>query len=280
MKSFSPKTLKLAVISCLVLGLSSCSTESLHENIVYDSNELITSALSLCHQNNQSDGLLKLEKVMTNEKTNPFYWNALGICFALSNKPLKANFYYDLGIEALSSYKGSDKKQIEAAILNNIGLIHLSFKRFNDAFSLFKKAEKLSPLNFSIQGNIAQVLLEFKYDDKALAILEKLENTKSGDRDVLYSIALIYSRKNDFENALLALSKIKPQETTRADVSGIYAYNLVKTNQLQLAFNVIKNRQSADEYNSRNKILEKEISAKYEEFKEKEKEKEKLKLKK
>jgi hypothetical protein len=91
---------------------------------------------------------------------------------------------------------------------------------------------------------------------------------------------LIYSRKNDFENALLALSKIKPQETTRADVSGIYAYNLVKTNQLQLAFNVIKNRQSADEYNSRNKILEKEISAKYEEFKEKEKEKEKLKLKK
>jgi tetratricopeptide (TPR) repeat protein len=209
---------------------------------------------------------------MTTEKANPLYWNALGVCFALSNELPKASFYYDLGLEATTLYKGSDKKLAEAALLNNLGLIHLNLKKYNDAFLAFKKAETLSPDLFSIQLNLSQLFLEFKHDDKALVILNKLENIRPGDIDVLYSLALIYSHQNEYEKALLTLSKIKSEKLNRPDIAGTYAFDLLKTNQLTEAQAVMEKRLTSspegdyEQYNKRNKALEKEISMRIKEL--------------
>lgn len=265
MKSFQTKFLELSIV-CLVL--TSCASESLLEFGSYNPNVLISKSLAFCHEKDISEGKSQLEKVMTNEKANPLYWNALGICYSLENQPSKANFYYELGIEAIALYKGADKKFAEAALINNIGILHLSHKRFNDAYIAFKKAEALAPENFSIQLNQAQLFLEFGYDDKALVTLKKLESSYPGDTEVLYSLALVYSRKNDYEKALLSLSKINSETTTRPDISGLFAYNLLQTNQLPEALTMIDKRKKLDkyeEYNKRNKILEKEISAKFKE---------------
>lgn len=265
MKCFQTKLLELGILS---LVLTSCSSESLQDTGSYNPNDLISKSLALCHEKDISEGKARLEKVMTNEKANPLYWNALGICYSLSNEPLKANFYYELGLEAIALYKRADKNFAEAALINNIGLIHLSHKRFNDAYVAFKKAEVLAPENFSIQLNQVQLFLEFKYDEKALTVLKKLESSRPGDNEVLYSLALVYSRKSDYEKALLSLSKINSELTARPDISGLFAYNLLHTNQLPDAMAMIDKRKNLDqyeEYNKRNKMLEKEITAKLKE---------------
>lgn len=265
MKCFQTKLLELSILG---LMLTSCASESLQEIGTYNPNDLISKSLVLCREKDISEGKSRLEKVMTNEKANPLYWNALGICYSLENQPLKANFYYELGLEASALYKSADRKFAEAALINNVGLIHLLHKRFNDAYVAFKKAEVLAPENFSIQLNQSQLFLEFKYDEKALNVLKKLESSRPGDMEVLYSLALVYSRKNEYEKALLSLAKINNELTVRPDISGILAYNLLQTNQLPEAMAVIDKRKNLDkyeEYNKRNKILEKEISAKLKE---------------
>ena len=172
MKSSQNTLLKISLLSLAIVG---CSSETYQEVGSYNPNSLIAQSLNSCHQKDISEGKKALEKVMTNEKANPLYWNALGICYTLSNQPLKANFYFELGLEAITLYKGADKAFAEAALINNIGLMHLSYKRFNDAYTAFKKAELLAPENFSIQLNISQLFLEFKHDEKALIVLKKLE---------------------------------------------------------------------------------------------------------
>jgi tetratricopeptide (TPR) repeat protein len=271
MKRIQIKNIKSCVSSIVLLGLASCSTESLQENAPYNPNTVISKSLTACHQSEFEEGKSTLEKVMTTEKSNPFYWNALGICFALSNQLQKAMFYYELGLESVVLYKGTDKKLAEATLVNNIGLIHLYNKRFNESYFAFKRAEALAPDTFGIQLNLSQLLLEFKHDIKAMTILKKLEAMRPGDADVLYSLALVYSRSNEYEKALLTLAKITPETSTRPDVAGLHAFNLLKTNQLTEAKSIIEKRLTSygkgdfDEYNKRNKILEKEISAKLDE---------------
>ena len=262
MNGIFQKTLELTFV---IVFLSHCSTESVKENAPYNSYELVNSALSLCHNNKIAEGKETLLKVMTNEKTNPIYWNALGVCYYLNQENQKANFYFEIGLESIPLYKGADKKQAEAALLNNSSLIHISYARFNDAFSLLKKADTIAPEMFSVKLNLAQIFLEFKYDDQALIILNKLENARPGDFDLLYSMALIYSRKNEFEKALLYLAKIKEEKNKDADVAGLFAYNLFKTNQLNEALLLIEKRKSSDLFNDRNRMLEKVISSKLEE---------------
>jgi tetratricopeptide (TPR) repeat protein len=265
MKLISLKILKICILN---LVLTSCSSESLQGNVSYNSNLLISSSLNSCHQKDYSEGKSSLEKVMTAEKTNPFYWNALGICFALSGQYQKAIFYYEIGIEALTLYKNADKKLAEAALTNNIGLIHLFFKRFNDAYSAFKRAETLVPDLYIVQLNISQLLLQFNHDTQSLVILKKLEVLHPGDMDVVYSLALIYSRNGEYEKSLLALAKINNALTSRPDIAGVYAYNFLNTNQLIDAQTMIEKSKSKDqyeEYYKRNKILEKEITAKIKE---------------
>jgi len=265
MKCFQLNVLNLVILTLVLAG---CASEVYQEAGSYNPNTLISNSLIACHDNDIAEGKKTLEKVMTNEKSNPQYWNALGLCYSLSQEPVKANFYYDLGLEAIGQYKGIDKKQLEATLLNNMALIHLSYKRFNDAYLTFKRAEALAPEIFNIQLNISQLLLEFKYDDKALVILNKLETLRPGDTDVLYSQALIYTRKNEYEKALVTLSKINSAKNTRPDIAGVYAFNLLKINQLTDALAVIDkthNTKGYEEHISRNKVIEKEIEAKLKE---------------
>jgi tetratricopeptide (TPR) repeat protein len=256
---------KLLFVGLLV---TSCASESYKELGSYNSYTLINESLSACHNKAISTGKQTLEKVMNNEKNNPLYWNALGVCYSLTNQKTKATYYFELGLEAVESYKADDKKQIEAALYNNLGLIQLSYNKYNDAYFYFKKAETIAPDLYNIQLNLSQLFLQFNYDDRALAILYKLESLRPGDTEVLYSLALIYARKNDYEKALVTLSKINAEEISRPDISGLFAYNLLRTNQLNEAESIMQKRRNNElyqDYNARNKNLVSEIEAKLKE---------------
>lgn len=227
--------------------------------------DFISKALLACHQKKFTKGMSILESEMHKNKTNPFYWNALGTCYSLSKDFRKAIFYYELGIEALPLIKDQSKVLAEATLLNNLGLIHLSFKRYNEAFDSFSKSKNLLPNFITPQFNIAQLYIEFNENDKALEILKKLEQQNPDDIDLLYSLSLIYYRKNDLDKSFETIKRVKADYLNRPDIVGLYAYNLMQKNRLSEARDIIEKRLYADEYNQRNKILLEEINIKIKE---------------
>ena len=273
----------LFIISTVLVG---CATQSFNKKIEtpdadllkeeslmrYNSNRLesldgtsedfISKSLLACHQKKFTKGFAILEAEMHSNKTNPFYWNALGTCYSLSKDYAKALFYYDLGIEALPLIKDQNKILAEATLSNNLGLIHLNFKRYTEAFDSFTRSNTLLPNFFTPQFNIAQLYIEFNENDKALEILKKLEVKNSEDIDLLYSLSLIYFRKNDFDKSFAAINRVKGNYLNRPDIVGLYAFNLMKKNRLVEAREIIEKRLYADEYNQRNKLLLAEINQK------------------
>lgn len=277
---------KLHKINLLLLSVyvAGCSTQSFNKKIEtadldllkeesfmrYNTNRLdktessekhfISKALISCHQKKYTKGFNLLEDEMHTNKTNPFYWNALGTCYSLSKDYTKAQFFYDLGIEALTSMKNQDKAIAESMISNNTGLIHLQFNRYTEAYESFKRSSELLPSAMTPQFNMAQLHIEFNENDKALDILKKLEARNPNDIDLLYSLALVHYRKNDLNKSFEAIQRVKPDYLNRPDIVGLYAYNLMKKNRLAEAKNIIEKRLYADSYDQRNKILHEEIN--------------------
>jgi tetratricopeptide (TPR) repeat protein len=279
--------LKYTILSLIILV--GCSTQNFNKKIEtldvdlltdesfmrYNTNRLdlvdksekntIIKAAAACHQDKFRKGQSLLESEMHVNKSNPFYWNALGTCYSLSQDYSKAIFFYELGLEAMSTLNGPNKIISESIITNNIGLIHLHFKRFNEAFDSFTKSSTLLPNSLTPKFNLAQLYIEFNQDDKALDILTKLESKNPDDVDLLYSLSLIYSRQNDYNKSFLKISKIKNNYLNRPDIVGLYAFNLMKKNRYIEAQQILEKRLYADEYNSRNKILLEEITSKLKE---------------
>ena len=120
MKSYLSSTF----FTLLTLTLASCSTGSFKSTIKHDDLDLLMSesfmrynvdrlektstnsknpilnALVACHEEKFTKGLNLLQENMEKNKTNPFYWNALGNCFYLQNNYAKAIFYYNMGLES------------------------------------------------------------------------------------------------------------------------------------------------------------------------------------
>lgn len=220
----------------------------------------ISKAQAACHEEKYTKGKDILSERMQQEKNNPFYWSALGTCYYLQNQIPKANFYYDLAVEALKTYKGQDKNLAESNIDNNLGLIHLKFKRYNEAFDSFKKASNLAPNMLTPKINLAQVYLEFDQNDRAIDLLKSIETKTRNDVDVLYSLSLAYYRKGDFEKSFNAMIRINSNYLNRADIVGLYAMNLVKKNRFVDAKEILEKRVVASEYENRNKQILENVS--------------------
>jgi tetratricopeptide (TPR) repeat protein len=228
--------------------------------------DFISLALISCHQQKMTKGQTLLEEKMQQNKTNPFYWNALGTCYSLSKDYTKAIFYYELGMEATRAsnkdFNDNQKKLAEAVITNNIGLIHLTFKRYNEAYDAFKKSNTIVPSYFTPDFNMAQLYIEFNENTKALDLLKKLEAKNNEDIDLLYSLALIHFRLNDMDKSYQYISRIQRDYLNRADIVGLYAYNLMKKNRLVEAKSILEKRLYAPEYNKRNEMILDEVNQK------------------
>jgi len=215
----------------------------------------ISKAVAACHEEKIVKGKDILEEKMQHEKTNPFYWNALGTCYYLNNEIPKALFFIDLANESLVNYKGNDKKLAEASIENNVGLIHLKMQRFNEAFDSFKKASELAPNMLTPKINQAQIHLEFGQNEKAIEILKALDQKARGDIDILYSLSLAYFRIQDYDKSFNTMIRIDRNYLNRADIVGLYAMNLMKKNRLQEAKAILEKRMIAGEFETRNKRI-------------------------
>jgi tetratricopeptide (TPR) repeat protein len=225
----------------------------------YDKKSLndIAKATAACHEEKFYKGKSILEEKMQQEKSNPYYWTALGTCYYLEGEISKSLFYYDLASESLKNYKEADKNIAEANIENNLGLIHLKNKRYNEAYDSFKKAANLVPNFYTPKINMAQIYLEFNQDERAIDVLASIESKVHGDIDVLYSLALAYFRTGQHEKSFSTMIKIDRNYLNRADIVGLWAMNLMKKNRFVDAKTILEKRIVATEFESRNKkILE------------------------
>lgn len=226
--------------------------------------DFISQALIACHQDRIVKGQGILEEKMHQNKTNPFYWNALGTCFNLSKDYTKAIFYYELGLEATRAgnkdFTDAQRKLAEAVISNNLGLIHLGFKRYNEAYDAFKKANTIVPNYFTPDFNLAQLFIEFNENNKALEILKRLEAKNNQDIDLLYSLSLVHYKLNNLDMSFNYISRVHKDYLNRADIVGLYAYNLMKKNRLVEAKAILEKRLYAPEYNKRNEMILDEVN--------------------
>ncbi len=224
--------------------------------------DLLSTALVACHEKKIMKGLDLLKHEMFSQKLNPFYWNALGTCYFLSGHFSKALFFYDIGLESLTTNQNFSQRLAEATLNNNIGLIHLNFKRFSKALESFKKAGVLLPDSFTPQFNMAQLYIEFNENDKAFDILKKMEVKNPNDIDLLYSLSLVYFRKNELDKSFATIQKIGGNYLNRPDIVGLYAYGLMKKNRLEEARELLEKRTFSDLYDQRNKMILEEIGQK------------------
>lgn len=228
--------------------------------------DFISLALIACHQEKMVKGQGLLEDKMHQNKSNPFYWNALGTCYFLSKDYTKSIFYYELGMEATRAsnkdFTEGQKKLAEAVISNNLGLIHLTFKRYNEAYDAFKKSNTIVPSYFTPDFNMAQLYIEFNENAKAMDILKKLEAKNNEDIDLLYSLSLVSFKQNDMDKSFQYISRIQRDYLNRADIVGLYAYNLMRKNRLVEAKAILEKRLYAPEYNKRNEMVLDEVNQK------------------
>lgn len=284
MKSY---LVSILLTSLVMLTLTSCSTGSFKSTINHDELDLLISesymrynvdrleklsissknpiinALISCHEEKFTKGLNLLQENMEKNKTNPFYWNALGNCFYLQNNFAKAIFYYNMGLES-SRQKQNEaiSSKATALINNNMALIHLKNDRIDDAFELLTEAIKLDKKLFTPQFNQAQILLEFNKTNQAMDIFMGLLNSNPRDIDLLYSVALGYFKMGKLDESYKYITKINQDYLNRPDIVGLYAYNLLNKGRLAEAKTILEKRLYSKEYNKRNEEILELVNAK------------------
>lgn len=176
------------------------------------------SALSKCHQGDYNEGLKALQITMKENKKSPEYWNQVGMCYFLSENYAKAEFYFELSL--------NNSGQRYSPALNNIGVLKLKTRHYEDALNYFKRAGKIGKSNNVPLFNQAQVYLQFNLIDQAGPILKDLNKKSKTDPDILFSLGTVYLLKGDTKESLTLFNQIPQSYKNREDVTLVKAIGL------------------------------------------------------
>jgi tetratricopeptide (TPR) repeat protein len=161
---------------------------------------------------------------------NPTYWNHVGTCYYLQDKLEKAEYYFKLAVNIAKK-----QKRVFAIAHNNLGLIQLRLRHYDNALALFNKAE-ISGL-LTPKFNKLQLYLQFGQLTKAKELAFQLENINNKDVDVIVAIATIYMLEGKYQTSEKYFKKIPKKFLDREDISGSFAivqYHLGKFEEAKL----------------------------------------------
>lgn len=189
--------------------------------------------LSLCHQK-QFD---KAEKIFVSQlekrKKSFSYWKDIGTCYYLKNEAAKAKFYYQM---ALGLAKNKKDKSI---IFNNLGLIFLNNKKFDEAKELFKQAQKLFPKAKTPLFNLGHIYINFGHYKNAEKILYTLYKENPKDVDFTYLLGHIYLMQKKYKKAILKFSRIPKEYRNRQDIANNHALAYIKMGRFNKAKDIL-----------------------------------------
>lgn len=208
--------------------------------IVQSKGNSIQTAVTYCHQGDYTKGLELLKVNLKKEKENPNYWNHLGTCYYLNNQLAKAKYYFQISLE-----KGIEKGQKNSNFLpayNNLGLVYLKLRSYEDALTNFKLADAKGKL-LTPKFNMLQLYLMFGQLDKAYQLGSYLYRKSPLDVDIISSLGTIHLLKAEYKVANQYFQKLDKKYLDREDISGHYAIVLYKLGKLEEAKRMLQNGQ-------------------------------------
>lgn len=204
---------------------------------LYDNQDKKISALAKCHNGSIKDGLNDLKNMLNNFRNDFDYWNKVGVCYFLDGESNKSEFYFNHSL-SLSQSQGKENPNA----YNNLGVIFLRNRYFNNAYEMFEKASKEGPNLLTPHFNMAQLNIEFGHIEKAERSLKNLLTHSQNDVDILASLGTVMLIKKQYQSAEAYFQKIDTRNLKRADISNHYAMVLYKLNKFKAAKTALENQ--------------------------------------
>lgn len=250
-KTISLAGLQVLAFSSLVFLISCASGD--HDDIKNDSikvtkddgssTELVLAEVSDdCLSGNVSQGLQKLATTYAKYKTSTYYWNLVGVCFLVDEKPLKARLFF---LRAL------DENKDNFAALSNLGIVHWKLHKYQEGLFYLKKAYDVNQESDFVNFNLGRMFIWYGDNEKSQFHFNKINNKK-----FLNDYALHYQAANDvvLKNYSEAIQKFNDSETLWKShdpkFSKLFAIALKNTNNAPLSKETWSN--SADSSNELN----------------------------
>lgn len=192
-------------------------------------------ALAKCYAGEIKEGLDILQAEMKKKKKDPEYWNQVGMCYFLKDNFTKAEYFFEL---SLAQAKGGHF----APALNNLGVLKLKLRHYEDALNYFKKATGHNEKHKVALFNQAQVYLQFNLLDQAAPILENLASRKNNqnDPDLTFSLGSVYLLKGQTKKAFEIFNTIPEKYKNREDVTLVRAISLYEQGKFYEAREVLE----------------------------------------
>lgn len=206
-----------------------------------ESQDIKLSSLAQCHQGQSKEGLKKLQSHYAKFKTDPFYWNIVGTCYYLGEQMPKASFYFQHALNL------SKRSKARAYTFNNLGVILLKQRHYDQAFEMFSKSMKINKSLVTPKFNLAQLHIQFGQIQEASRLLNELLEREPEDIDVLTSLAVIAMIDEDYKKAISIYEKFEDEQLQRADIAGYFALSLYKDGQYNRAKEVLEEQNVSTE---------------------------------
>ncbi len=193
-------------------------------------------AQALCHEEKPQEGLKLLQAQTKERKKDPSFYNEIGMCFFLAEDYPKAEYFFNLSLSKAA-------KSHFAPALNNLGVLKLKRRHYQEALKYFKTALKRRSKMISPLFNMAQVYLEFNLADSALPLLLNLNKQGPQDPDILLSLANTYLLKGKTSQALKTIEEIPSNFSGRDDIGLARAIALYEAKKYPAAKELLENQQ-------------------------------------
>lgn len=173
----------------------------------------LNNSLALCHLGQYNKVLEQLKSKLDKKLNSYIYWNTISTCYILQKEYTQAKKFLEL---AMGTAKTKTQKAI---VLNNIGVIHLENKNFEEAKEHFKKSIEFSKVSLTPRYNITQIYLKFGLYRNAYNNLKILLASSPKDVDFLNSMGHLSLMQKKYKSALIYLDQIPQSYRSRDDVA-------------------------------------------------------------
>lgn len=189
-----------------------------------------------CYKGKAKETLVQYKKDYEKSVGTPYYWLHVGNCYFVQDAWSKAEFFYRMTLDE------SKNNTVKSIALNNLGLIHFKHEQWEKGKELLKESMKIAS-DFKVpRYNMSQLYLQFGHYDRAIELLTQGPFKNSQDIDVYFSLANAWLYKGDLETSGKYFAQIPKDHFRREDIAATYALFLIRKNDIQGAFNVMKAR--------------------------------------
>jgi tetratricopeptide (TPR) repeat protein len=153
----------------------------------------ISKVVQLCRQKKVNSGLTYANRSYGKYKEWPSFWNAIGLCYYLDDQLYQARLFFNRALNTFKDYAPS---------LNNLGLVNIKEKRWDEALIAFKEAYKSNPNSQAISYNLGRFYSAFGHGSKALIYYKKIDDIDIYKNKVRPLMAIAYSQSGEHQEAI------------------------------------------------------------------------------